>query len=98
MYEFTDFDEVLEAVEMLSEDAVDAGELVELAYYSGAMAREWEMCFDRLQMELLLAAGQANINADTAWYDIKQGLTDGMEATRAFCRLRTGHPIKRING
>ena len=98
MYQFTDFDEVLEAVETLSEDAVDAGELVELAYYSGVMAREWGLCFDRLQMELLLAAGRADISAETGWYDIKQGLTDGFEATRAFCRLRTGHPIKRING
>ena len=94
MYDFAHFDQVVEAVETLSPDAVDAGELIELAYFSGAMAREWELCKDRLQIELLLAASHAGIEADIAWYDIRQGLADGLEATKAFCILRASHPMK----
>ena len=95
MYNFKHFDQVLEAVETLSPKAVEAGELLELAYYAGAMARQWEMSIDQLQMELLLAAGYSHIDVDVSWYDIKQGITDGMEATKAFCRLRTGHPARK---
>ena len=91
MYDFVRFDQVLDAVETLSPEAVDAGELIELAYYSGAMARKWEFCKEQLQLELLLAAGYAGIEAAIAWYDIKQGLADGLEATKAFCRLRDSH-------
>ena len=94
MYDFAHFDQVLDTVEMLSPDAVDAGELVELAYYSGAMARKWEFHKEQLQLELLLAAGYAGIEAETAWYDIRQGLADGLEATKAFCSLRASHSMK----
>ena len=94
MYDFHSFDQVLEAVEILSPRAVESGELVELAYYAGAMAREWNMPFDQLQMKMLLAAGHAHVAPDVSWYDIKQGLVDGLEATKAFCRLRAGHPAK----
>ena len=94
MYDFKHFDQVLEAVETLSDEAVSAGELEELAYYAGAMAREWKIPVDKLQLQLLLSCRHAGIEAGDAWFDVKLGLTDGLQATETFCRLRAGHPMK----
>ena len=91
---FECFDQVLAAVEKLTPEDVENGQLEELSYYAGTMARDWQIPADKMQLQLMLSCGQAGIEAGDTWFDVKLGLTDGLRASRAYCRLRDSHPMK----
>ena len=93
MNDFKYFDDILTAVESLSSDQYE-DDLVELAYQSAVRSKEWEISIDRIEDELLSSAEYVGIDCSTAQFDICQGISDGLNALGAYCRLRDSYPMK----
>ena len=94
MNEFKSLDDVLTAIETLSDTDIDNGALVELSYQAGVRVKGWSITIDCVRPKLIEAAKQAGIDHSDAIFDVNEGLTDGAEALRALCNLRVGHPVR----